>query len=429
MQMTSNRGTTLPAAGGEKRSLRQRWAARLLLLIPVALGIGGCGNTGDIRPQSTIDPHTDFAEIIHHLYVSVFWWTAIILAVVWIALAYVLVRFREKPDSPKPRQVHGHLGLEIGWTVAPALIVVAIAIPTIQGVFATQRSAGENPFVVEVTGNQFWWSFHYPEEGITTASELYLPVGRPISLNLDSNDVIHSFWVPLLGGKRDVNPRVAQPEGVEHRSNNLYFTIREPGTYLGQCAEFCGEGHALMRMRVVALLEDDFAEWAEAWRTSTPAVGPGALEAAAEPEAGEETGMMEGNPAALALDDGAAAPQGAGARGQVEHDDELLAMGADVFFNVSYCALCHAIENTPAGGAIGPNLTLYGTRGTLGAGIRPNTQENLVEWLRSPQSLKRGARMPGVSEPGIGITGTVYPPTGLTDEQLEALAAYLLSLR
>jgi cytochrome c oxidase subunit II len=111
---------------------------------------------------------------------------------------------REVPGAArrckKPKQIRGHLGLEIGWTVGPALIVVAIAIPTIQAVFATQRPLSEDAIVVEVTGHRFWWEFHYPEQGVTTANELWLPADRPVSLRLGSVDVIHSFWVPMLGG-------------------------------------------------------------------------------------------------------------------------------------------------------------------------------------------------------------------------------------
>ena len=211
-------------------------------------------------PQTTLDPKTDFAETIHSLYVSVFWWTMLILALVWSVLAYVVVKFRENPDRPHPRQIDGHLGMEIAWTIAPALIVVAIAIPTIRAVFRTQtpHADDEGALVVEVVGHQYWWEFRYPELGVTTANEMHLPVGRPITFKMSSVDVIHSFWVPQLGGKRDVNPLRKVPEGKEARYNWLYFTINEEGTFLGQCAEFCGEAHSLMRTRVVAESQADF---------------------------------------------------------------------------------------------------------------------------------------------------------------------------
>lgn len=133
-------------------------ALRALLPAFALLLLAGCAGE---YPGSTIDPRSDFAEIIHGLYVQVFWWTMLILAVVWVALTWVIIKYREKPGDGKPRQIHGHLGLEIGWTVGPALIVVAIAIPTIQAVFATQRPISEDALVVEVTGHRFWWEFHY----------------------------------------------------------------------------------------------------------------------------------------------------------------------------------------------------------------------------------------------------------------------------
>jgi cytochrome c oxidase subunit II len=403
-------------------SLRDRWTARLLSsLFVLPLALSGCvGNDGDLYPQSTVDPRSDFGEVIQSLYQNVFWWSAIILAVVWIALAYILVRFRERPEQAKPRQVHGHLGLEIGWTVAPALIVVAIAIPTIQGVFATQRPQAEDSYVVEVRGNQFWWEFHYPEEGITTANELHLPANRPVALHLSSRDVIHSFWVPLLGGKRDVNPVVAEPDGQLHRPNFLYFTAYEPGVYLGQCAEFCGEAHAFMGIRTVVHTDDDFAAWAEGFRTATPPAGPGAT----APGTQDAPMEMPDAPPVVGREIAGTQPfEGS------QEELEQIAMGADVFHNVSYCALCHAIENTPAGGRLGPDLTLLGTRSGLAANMIQNTPENLVRWIRDPRSVKPGALMPGVAESIPRAEGGEWPATELDDEQLEALAAYLSSLR
>jgi cytochrome c oxidase subunit II len=359
-------------------------AARRGLLAFSLLLLSGCA---DEYPQSTIWPHSDFAETIHSLYVAVFWWSMLILAVVWLLLAFVVVKFRARPDDPKPRQTRGHLGLEIGWTVGPAIIVIAIAIPTIQAVFATQRPVAEDNMVVEVTGHRFWWEFHYPEQGVTTANELWLPVDRPVSLRLAASDVIHSFWVPLLGGKRDLNPVVAVREGREPRYNWLYLTPHETGIYMGQCAEFCGHGHAWMGKRVVVETEEAFEEWVERWHASS---------------GGQEPPPQE---------------------------DPLVAEGREIFLEQSTCVACHAIEGTSAQGLIGPNLTLYGTRNTLAAGVLENNQENLVQWIRDPHAIKPGAPMPG-TDYRVDIPGaTPWPATGLTDEQVEAVAAYLLSLR
>lgn len=343
-------------------------------------------------PQSSIRPTTDFAHVIHDLYVDIFWWTLLILVVVWAALAYILIRFRERPDSPQPKQVHGHLGLEIAWTIGPALIVVAIAIPTVQAVFSTQRGDPENAMVVDVIGHQYWWEFRYPDLDVVTANELHLPVDRPISLRLHSADVVHSFWVPQLGGKRDVNPLVATPEGKDPRYNWIHFTAQETGTFLGQCAEFCGESHSLMGVRVIVEDEGDFEAWVDAWRG-----GGGAAGAA-----------------------GANAPQEAAAT------DDLVAQGRDVF-HAQTCIACHTIQGTNAQGVLGPDLTLMGERATLGAGWLDNTQENLERWIREPHLVKPGVLMPGVDRDSP--QPQYWPATNLDDNQVRAIAAYLLSLR
>ncbi len=387
-----------------------------VLLLPL---LSGCGQE---YLQSTIHPVTDYGEVSHNLYVQVFWWTMIILAVVLAVLAYVLIRFRERPGQERPKPIHGHMGLEIAWTIAPALIVVAIVIPTIQGVFRIQRPPEGDALVVEVVGKRYWWSFHYPELGVTTANELHLPVGRPVSLRLESGDVIHSFWVPMLGGKRDVNPVVVVPEGQEPKRNWMHFTIREEGVYWGQCAEFCGEAHSLMGIRVVAQSEEAFQAWVEDWRTAAPTANP----------AGGAGPATEGAvPVAASLPSSGSEAQAAGAEAasaSVEVEDPLVARGREVFFRESYCVLCHAIQGTRAPGVIGPNLTRIGSRGTIAAGMLENTPENLERWIRDPLSVKPGAQMPGAQYPAT-YEGQTFPPTNLSDEQIRALAAWLFSMK
>jgi cytochrome c oxidase subunit 2 len=350
--------------------------------------------------QSSIDPATDFAQTIHGLYTSVFWWTVLILAVVWIALGYVMIRFRERPGAPLPKQTHGHLGLEIAWTLGPAFIVVAIAVPTIQALFETQNNDPEGSYVVDVIGHQFWWEFRYPE-GVVTANELHLPVGRPISLRLQSADVIHSFWIPQLGGKRDLNPPVQKPEGEMVHYNWLHFTVQAPGVYSGQCAEFCGLSHALMGVRAVVETEGEFQAWLSAWQGGAP-LPPAA------PDSAAAVGDASGSPATQAAP-GAAAPAPAGAQDPVARGREI--------FHTGICIGCHAIQSTPAASPVGPNLTLFGRRATLAAGWLENNEENLVRWILSPTSVKPGVQMPGAAD------------TGMTEEQVRFIAAYLLSLR
>jgi cytochrome c oxidase subunit 2 len=387
-----------------KNAKMLRWTRSLGVFLGMAL-MSACGEE---YLQSTINPVTDYGEVTQSLYVQVFWWTMIIMVVVLAVLAYILVRFRERPGQERPKQIHGHMGLEIAWTIAPALIVVAIVIPAIQGVFAVQRPPDEDALVVEVTGTRYWWKFHYPELGVTTANELHLPVGRPVSLRLESQDVIHSFWVPRLGGKRDVNPVVTMPEGEEWKRNWMHFSIREEGVYWGQCAEFCGEAHSLMGVRVVAESEAEFQGWVQDWKTpagtaNAPEV-PAGDSVMSGPSAQNETAM------ALAL------------------EDPLVARGREVFFRETYCVLCHAIEGTPAAGIIGPNLTRIGGRSTIAAGMLENTPENLVAWITDPRSVKPGAQMPG-ADYDITYEGQTYPPLNLNEEQIQALAAYLSSMR
>jgi cytochrome c oxidase subunit 2 len=392
--------------------------ARRLGAICAAALLAACGAE---YPQSSLDPRTDFAQVIHGLYTSVFWWTMVILAVVWLLLAYVVVRFRERPGAPEPRQSHGHLGMEIGWTIGPAIVVVAIAVPTIQAVFATQRGDPENALVVEVIGHQFWWEFRYPDFGVVTANELHLPVGRPVSLRLHSADVIHSFWVPQLGGKRDLNPLVRRPEGELPRYNWLHFTIQEPGVYTGQCAEFCGLSHSLMGTRVMAVSEADFRTWVV--EMAGPAPSDSAVAQPPDRVAGAvaPTDSTDAAAAAPSVAPGAVVLQQPGQT--VVPPPDPVALGREVFHS-STCIACHAIQGTNAQGVLGPNLTLLGRRATIGAGWLENTPENLTRWITDPSSVKPGVLMPGIREAGGN-----WPPTNLTEEQVTAVAAYLSSLR
>ncbi|MBI4409607.1 MAG: cytochrome c oxidase subunit II [Gemmatimonadetes bacterium] len=326
-------------------------------------------------PQTTFRTVTDFGQSLNDLFGRVFWWTIPILVLVEVVLLFVVIRYRRRPGGPTPKPVHGHTGLEMLWTLIPALIVVAIAVPTVQTIFATQRRAPDEALMVEVVGHQWWWEFRYPEQGVVTASELHLPAGRPVHLQLRSVDVIHSFWIPRLGGKRDTNPRPAR-EGQRPKLNHLTFTVSQPGSYLGQCAEFCGLSHAIMRMRAVVHTPEQFEAWAQR------------MQAPPAPPAGT-----------------------------------LAERGREVFLR-SPCIACHTVEGTTARGVIGPNLTLLGDRATVGAGALANTPENLARWIRDPGGVKPGAMMPGTRAPGGGL-----PPTGLNDADVEAVVAYLLSLR
>jgi cytochrome c oxidase subunit 2 len=359
-------------------------------------------------PQTTFRTVTEFGDLINEVFANTFWWTMAVLVLVCVLLVYVIIRFRERPGQPTPKQIHGNTKLELLWTTIPAIIVVFIAVPTVAAIFETQRRAPEDALLVEVIGHQWWWEFRYPQQGVVTANQLVLPVNRLVHLRMHSADVVHSFWIPRFGGKRDVNPPAATAEGERHTPNHLLFTIREPGTYSGQCAEFCGPAHAIMMMTAEAVQPDEFDRWIASMRD----VGTPAQDTAQAVSPGAQPAQQPPAPSPTAL-------------------DALAEEGRTIFASRS-CIACHAIANTTAKGALGPNLTRFAARPTIGAGALPNTPENLERWIRHPRSVKPSALMPGTQEgapPPGNPGGPPFPATGLTDQEVRAVAAYLSSLR
>jgi len=362
-------------------SRSHRFLGRLLVLL--ALGVAACAGE-EQYPQTTFEPVTEYGRISDSLFTSVFWWMMLVLVVVFVFLGFILWKYRERPDSPEPRPIYGNTVLEILWTVGPAVIIVLMAVPTIRAIFETQRPAPEDALVVEAIGHQWWWEFRYPEQGIVTAGQMVVPTGTPLDIRLSSADVIHSFWFPRLGGKRDANPVPRVPEGQRPRhQNHISITIEEPGEYLGQCAEYCGTSHAVMRMLAVAVEPAAFEDWVAGMRRDTVTTAGPALRSETAP---------------------------------------LVARGREVFMRSS-CIACHAIEGTNARGVIGPNLTAFGDRWSIGSGMMDNTGANLFEWIKRAPEIKKGVIMPGSDQGAGGM-----PPTNLSDEEIRAVAAYLSSL-
>ena len=297
---------------------------------------GGCAFDG---PMSTLVARSDLNRAILSVYTIITWACVVIALVVSAVLAIILLRFRRTPGGDGlPRQIRGHTALELAWTIAPALVLLVIAIPTIQVVFRTQSAATpRNALVVTVRGWQWWWEFRYPALGVVTANELHLPVGRPVVFELDGPDVIHSFWVPHLGGKRDVVPG---------RRNRLTATPEQTGEFWGQCAEFCGASHANMALRVIVEEPAAFDRWVAAQMAPAP----------------EPTGPA--------------------------------ADGKAVYVR-SACVGCHTIQGVSTG-VLGPDLSHFGSRALFGAGLWPATTEHLVPWLKDPPALKPGAKMPNL---------------------------------
>jgi cytochrome c oxidase subunit 2 len=245
----------------------------------------------------------------------------------------------------------------LGGAVFPAIVLVAVFGVTLATMSAVARPPASDELVVEVIGRQFWWEVHYPNQQVTTANEIHIPVGQPVEIRLEAIDVIHSFWVPQLHGKLDMIPG---------RTNRYWLQADRPGEYRGLCAEFCGIQHANMQFIVVAEAPQAFDAWLA--RQTEPAAEP------ADPEARQ---------------------------------------GRDIFLG-STCAQCHAVRGTSATADLGPDLTHLADRRTLGAGTLANDRDNLAKWLVDSQSVKPGNLMPNSS---------------LSDADLQALVAYLESLK
>ena len=226
-------------------------------------------------PQNTFAPTGQVADDQKNLFLITMWPALVIMIAVEFGLLYILWRFRRKKGDPGlPAQTHGNNKLEIAWTVAPMILMAFFIAPTIGGIFDLGRTP-KNSLEVDVTGQRFSWSFSYPDPsgGPPVASspgekpEMHIPLGKTIAIKLKAIDVNHSFWVPKLAGKTDAIPG---------RANHMWLKGDEIGTYEGQCAEFCGTGHAVMRFAVVVESQEDFDAWlkgqAAAQRTDQPAL-------------------------------------------------------------------------------------------------------------------------------------------------------------
>ena len=333
----------------------------LVLLLVVAAFAVGCASNA---PQDTLHPAGPNARKALDLYRLVFWVAVAVFVLVQGLVILAIVRFRRRDgdDEKEPVQVHGNTRMELGWTIAPALILLVLAIPSIATIFDLARPPQGRPLNVTIVGHQFWWEYRYTDAdtNFNTANELHIPTGRWVRIvengTLGNADVIHSWWVPKLSGKTD---------NIPGRINKLKLKADKPGTYLGQCAEFCGTSHANMGLRVIVDAADAFERWLVAERA--PAVQP---------------------PAGPAAD------------------------GAAVFAS-SACVGCHTVRGV-SGGLLGPDLTHFGQRRTLAAGMLPNTVDNVTAWILDPQRLKPGAKMPAL---------------GLSEAQARAVATYLASLK
>lgn len=246
----------------ERRARRSR-VGHALKLAPVAVLVvvtTACGDAFDAHPQNTFKAEGKQNESIVRLIVPVFGIAGVVFVLVLGACLYIALKFRDKGDSDEmPQQVHGNFKWEVGWTILPLLILIGVAVPTVFTVFKLNEAPAKNALRVEVIGQQWWWEYRYDMDNdgqfddIVTANDLVIPAGREVALTITSRDVIHSFWVPQLNGKRDAVPNRKQPWKLQ---------ANKPGEYVGQCTEFCGLSHAEMRIKAIAVTESRFQTWA-----------------------------------------------------------------------------------------------------------------------------------------------------------------------
>jgi cytochrome c oxidase subunit II len=326
-----------------------------LLLAAAAAGAAGCNGV-----QSSLDPAGPAAASIANLT----WWFLAVCAVFYAgtigALIWAVAR-RRRPSDDAPET-----SVRLGWIVAGAIAVtvatvVALSVSSVVVGRGLTAPSGPGAITVDVIGHQWWWDFRYRDvsanEWVHSPNELHIPVGVPVVIKATSRDVIHSFWVPRLHGKRDLIPGM-----VTH----TWIQADKPGTYRGQCAEFCGHQHAHMAFLVIAEPMQKFQEWLQHQRKGAP-----------------------------------------------QPVTDVQKRGHDVFMT-GPCVMCHTIRGTSAGSRFGPDLTHVAGRQTIAAGTLPTTRGHLAGWISNSQSIKPGNRM---------------PPVPLDGQDLQALLTYIETLR
>ncbi len=289
-----------------------------------------------------------------------------VFIVVMAIYVYVIIKFRQKKGQENhiPKQTEGNKTLEVIWTVIPILLLVIIAVPTIASTYdLADESEKEDSININVQGLQFWWNFEYANEEIQTSQELYIPVNERVYLNMLSSDVIHSFWLPSITGKMDVNP---------DNENTMYIEAYEEGVYWGKCTEFCGDSHSLMDFKVVVVSQEEYDQWVEGMKDTSP-------EYTAESTTAQE--------------------------------------GQEIFENS--CISCHAIDAGANNPVVGPNLSDFGNR-TMVAGIKNYDKQAIVDWIVDPGSIK----------PGNGMLGAEYlNENSIGEEEAGKIADFLMELK
>ena len=439
--LRSDGDTPVNHAPASSRMRRSRWSLAVLPALGVMLLLAAVGCDSDAHqsilaptPWSLEGAKGPVARDQLLLFNVLLWTMVVVFVLVEGALLYAAVRFRRKPGDPLPPQTHGHTPLEIAWTVVPTILILGLGVWSVIVLFKLEpgeaiklaRAEGKEPLVVEAVGHQWWWEFRYedalPNEGacpqagedgcelITTANEMRVPVNTPIIMELKSDDVIHSFWIPKLAGKQDVVPT---------RTNSLWFLAEETGMYYGQCAEFCGTAHAQMKFRVHVLDEVDYQAWVNGWG--------GELAEPLSPEAARGqlvflgagqcvTCHTVGAPDAVNPETGDGV-QNARMKTYIEYTEWLGKPAEERLLDVR-------TGNEPPTAFAAPNLTDLGDRTTIGAGLVDLNRETLRQWLRDPDSIKQGNRM---SELAAIYQTRLDHRADLSEAELSDLVEYLMA--
>lgn len=393
--------------------MRKRWqrAGRGAAALGGLLVLTGCG-----ARQSIFEGEGEASQKINDLQIPVFIVAGVVGVIVFAAIGYVIVKFRDRPGRPIPAQSHGKKVVEIGLTALSAAILLPIAVFTVSTIFQLAETP-EDALVVKVTGQQWWWEYVYPSvDGpsglpLTTSGEMVIPVGQKVKLEITSRDVIHSFWIPALNGKKDAVPG---------RQHELWIEADRPGQYYGQCTEFCGLSHANMRQQVIALNQVDYDAWVA--KQQKPITKP----ADATSEAGKGYAGLAARCASCHQIDGLVNDAG----------EQINAAADEVLVSGVAPNLTHLMSRTTFAGA---NFGLRtdecqrrldeATPEAFGAEYLKGTTEEcldraaLEEWLRNSPGMKAMAPDPGPNGLGRGM-----PNLGLSETQIDEIIAYLLTL-
>ncbi len=313
-----------------------RWGVAPVLVLLAALLFSGCDRT----VPTFLNPSGSASKTESDLFWIIFGIATFIFVAVTTVLVYSIIRFRERPGMPAPRQFHGNTRLEIAWTIVPSIVLLIVLIFTITYINALAEPANTPQTIhVRAVAHQWWWEFQYEnsDPAVVTADELHIPVGTVVSVDLSSDNVIHSMWVPELAGKTDVIPG---------HNNHLWLRADRAGNYRGECTEFCGTQHANLNFVVIAESQDAYSSWFQ--NQQLQAVAPAT---------------------------------------------DQLTRGRDDFLHQG-CVACHNIAGVAAVSAkIGPNLTHFGSRKLIAGWVLDNNPENLATWLANPQAVKSGSDM------------------------------------